>query len=59
MIKETKPYTLKSVYSRAVTAGGKLYVFDNLQPKDPSMSKVMIKTPVRIVDFKTRKLDSV
>lgn len=56
MIKDTKPYTLRSVHSRAGTVDGRLYVFHNIAPKDESIPKTSIKTPMRIMDFEKRKM---
>ena len=50
-LKETKPHTLRSVFSRAATINDRLYVFHNLCQKDPSVSKTMIKNPIRVADF--------
>jgi hypothetical protein len=51
VIKDTKPYTLRSVHSRAGTVDGRLYVFHHIAPKDESVPKTSIKTPMRIMDF--------
>ena len=56
VIKDTKPYTLRSVHSRSGTVDGRLYVFHNIAPKDESMAKTSVKTPVRIMDFSKQKL---
>ncbi len=36
-----------------------MYIFHNLQPKDDSLAKTMIKTPMRILDFEAKKLLSI
>ena len=51
VLKETKPHSLRSVFSRSVTINDRLYIFHNLCPKDPTMSKTLIKNPIRIMDF--------
>ena len=53
---KTKPHTLRSVWSRACTIMGRLYIMHNLQPKDESLPKTSIKTPIRIMDFNLRRL---
>ena len=55
-LKETKPHTLRSVFSRAATINDKLYVFHNLCYRDESMSKLMIKNPIRVMDFQKQNL---
>jgi hypothetical protein len=32
-----------------------MYIFYNLAPKDEKLSKTLIRTPVKIVDFKDNK----
>lgn len=58
-LSKTKPHTLRSVWSRACTIMGRLYIMHNLQPKDESLPKTSIKTPIRIMDFQLRRLLSV
>ena len=55
-LKQTKPHTLRSVFSRAATINDKLYVFHNLCQRDPSMGKQMIKNPIRVADFQKQTL---
>ena len=55
-LKETRPHTLRSVFSRAATINEKLYVFHNLCQRDASMSKTSIKNPIRVADFQKQTL---
>ena len=59
VLKETKPHSLRSVYSRGVTINDRLYIFHNLCQKDPNLSKTSIKNPIRVMDFSINKLYNV
>ena len=51
VIKDTEPYTLKTVVSRSMTLNDRLFIMHNLCPKDESQSQLAMKTPVRVMDF--------
>ena len=59
VFEKTKQHTLRSVFSKACTINNRLYVMHNLAPKDTSLPKTAIKTPVRIMDFKMKRLFAV
>ena len=55
-IEDTKPHTLRSIFARSVTLNDRLYIFHNLCPKDDSLSKELVKTPIRVMDFKMKRI---
>ena len=56
VIKDTKPYTLRSLHSRAGSIDGRLYILHNVAPRDDNIPRTSVKTPVRIMDFEKNKL---
>lgn len=59
IFEKTKQHTLRSVYSRGSTINGRLYIMHNLTPKDLTLPSTAIKTPIRIMDFKMKRLFAV
>ena len=60
VIKDTEPYTLKTIQSRSVTLNDRLFIMHNLScQKDSSQSEQSIKTPVKVMDFTSQKLNSI
>lgn len=59
VFEKTKQHTLRSIFSKACTLNGRLYIMHNLAPKDNTLPESAIKTPVRIMDFKMKRIFAV